>query len=174
MDVWAPSHSTRTEPIAERVPSAAGSAPELAIFVGLQAAGKSSYYREHFAQTHAHVSKDAMGNASRREARQRALIAQALASGRSVVVDNTNPTPEIRTPLCALGRACGARVLAYFFAVPLAQCIARNERREGRARVPKVAIFATAKLLAPPRLEEGFDAIYKVEPSESPTAQLAR
>ena len=40
--------------------------------------------------------------------------------------------------------------------------MARNEKREGRARVPKVAIFTFAKRLAPPFLEEGFDELHRV------------
>jgi hypothetical protein len=40
--------------------------------------------------------------------------------------------------------------------------VARNERRTGRAKVPKVAIFTAAKRLAPPRLEEGFDELHTV------------
>ena len=40
--------------------------------------------------------------------------------------------------------------------------MARNERRTGRAKVPKVAIFTCAKRLVPPRLEEGFDELHTV------------
>jgi len=40
-------------------------AGQLVIFVGLQAAGKSSFFRERFASTHAHVSKDLMPRAAR-------------------------------------------------------------------------------------------------------------
>jgi len=32
---------------------------ELVVFTGLQASGKTSFYRHHLADTHAHVSKDA-------------------------------------------------------------------------------------------------------------------
>ena len=47
---------------------------ELIILVGLQAAGKSSFYRARFADTHALVSKDLLGNARGRQGRQMALI----------------------------------------------------------------------------------------------------
>lgn len=132
---------------------------ELIIFVGLQAAGKSTYYHTHFAATHVHVSKDLMPNARRRDDRQMYLIGVALAAGRSVVVDNTNPTPAVRAPLIALGRRYGARVAAYYFETTVKVAVARNRGREGKARVPDVAIFVTAKKIVPPTLAEGFDEV---------------
>jgi hypothetical protein len=39
------------------------------------------------------------------------------------------------------------------------ECLARNARREGKARVPDVAIYATAKRLVPPTRVEGFDEL---------------
>lgn len=137
---------------------------ELVILSGLQGSGKSSFFRERFEKTHLHVSKDLMRNVRDREARQRRLIADALAARRSVVVDNTNPTPAQRVPLIELGRAHGARIVGYFFDVPLKLCLARNAQRSGRARVPDVAIFTTAKRLVPPSVEEGYDALYTVRP----------
>ena len=58
-----------------------------------------------------------MANARNKERRQRLLIEQHLGAGRSVVVDNTNPSPDERRPLIALGRAFGARVTSYAFLV---------------------------------------------------------
>ena len=138
--------------------------PELIVFVGVQAAGKSTYYRDHLAATHVHISKDLMGSARDKETRQRTLIAEALQDGRSVVVDNTNATLYDRAPLIALGRAHGARVMAYYFEVPVRMAVARNQQREGKARVPNVAIFATQKRLVPPSLEEGFDDVIVIPP----------
>ncbi len=132
---------------------------ELIIFVGLQASGKSTYYHTHLAATHVHVSKDLMPNASRRDDRQMRLIGEALAAGRSVAVDNTNPTPAVRAPLMALGRRYGARVVACFFETTVKDAVTRNRAREGKARVPDVAIFVTAKKLVPPSFAEGFDEV---------------
>lgn len=137
---------------------------ELLIFIGLQGSGKSTYYRRHFAATHVHVSKDLMKSARNRDVQQEKMIDEALGGGKPVVVDNTNPTPIIRAPLIALGRKRGARVIAYFFEVPVKLAVARNRQREGKARVPDVAIFVTAKKLAPPKFEEGFDEIHVVAP----------
>lgn len=52
--------------------------------------------------------QDAWPNARHRQRRQLRLIDEALAAGRSVVVDNTNPAPEDRRPLVAAARARGA------------------------------------------------------------------
>ena len=132
---------------------------ELIIFVGLQASGKSTYYHANLAATHVHVSKDLMPNARDKDAKQRGMIAAALAAGKSVVVDNTNPTPAVRAPLIALGRSRGARVVACFFETPVKEAVTRNRAREGKARVPDVAIYVTSKRLVPPSFEEGFDEV---------------
>jgi predicted kinase len=135
---------------------------ELVILVGLPGSGKSTFYRERFAATHVHVSKDLLKGAGRPARRQEALIADALASGRSVVVDNTNPSVKDRAALIALARAHGARVVAYFFRSTPGECLARNRRREGAARIPNAAIFIINKRLQPPTLGEGLDALYEV------------
>ena len=138
--------------------------PELIIFVGLQASGKSTYYHNHFAATHVHVSKDLMKNARDREARQRELIGKALSEGRSVVVDNTNPTPALRAPLIEIGRRHGARVVAYYFETTVKEAVARNRLREGKARVPDVALFVAARKMVPPAMAEGFDEVRVIAP----------
>lgn len=143
--------------------------PELIIFVGLQASGKSTYYQTHLAATHVHVSKDLMPKARNRDAKQLAMIDEALSQGRSVVVDNTNPTPAIRAPLIAMGRRHGARVVACYFETTVKDAVARNRKREGKARVPDVALFVAAKKMVPPGVAEGFDEIRVIAPIPSPT-----
>ena len=138
--------------------------PELIIFVGLQASGKSTYYHANFAATHVHVSKDLMTNARNRDAKQVEMIEAALAQGRSVVVDNTNPTPVVRAPLIAIGKRHGARVVAYYFETTVKDAVARNRRREGKARVPDVALFVSAKKMVPPGVAEGFDEVRVIAP----------
>lgn len=135
---------------------------DLVIFVGLQGAGKSTFYQHQFAATHVLVSKDLLPNNKHKQRRQMQLIEEALRAGRSVVVDNTNPTLADRVPLIALGRAYGARIIGYYFPTRVGDALARNRAREGRARVPDVAIFATAKHLQPPTMAEGFDLLYHV------------
>lgn len=139
---------------------------ELVVLVGLQAAGKSSFYRACFADTHTLVSKDLLRNSRSRQTRQMALIEQALQREESVVVDNTNPRIEDRLPLIALGRVFGARIVGYWFAGGLSECLRRNALRQGRARVPDIAIYATARKLEHPLGAEGFDAIFRIRLTE--------
>lgn len=135
---------------------------EIVILVGLQGAGKTTFAETFFASTHAYVSKDRMRNNRNPERRQRQLVEEALAEGRSVVVDNTNATAAARAPLIALARAHGARVVGYFFDTPVADCVARNRSRPGKGRVPDVAIYATAKRLQQPSQAEGFDELLAI------------
>ncbi len=137
-------------------------ARELVIFVGLQASGKSAFFRERFAATHEHVSKDLFRNNKDPNRRQAQLIEAALKEGSPVVVDNTNPTVEDRRALIELGRRFGARIVGHYFDSTVRQCIERNRLRAGKARVPDVAIYATAKKLVPPSYSEGFDRLFRV------------
>jgi predicted kinase len=140
---------------------------ELVVFVGLQASGKSTFFHERFAQTHQHISKDLFPHNRNKNRRQEHLLHAALSAGRCVVVDNTNPTPEDRRPLVRIGQGYGAKVLGYYFDASVSECLRRNEMREGKARVPDVAIYATAKKLVAPSIEEGFDELLRVRLNDS-------
>lgn len=135
---------------------------ELVIMIGLQASGKSTFAHSRFAAPYQYVSKDLLKNNRNPARRQRQLIEEALQQGFSVVVDNTNPTIEERKELIDLGRLYGAEIIGYFFAIQVKQCLERNRAREGKARVPDIAIFATLKKLARPSYAEGFTKLFQV------------
>lgn len=135
---------------------------EVVVFVGLPGAGKTTFYRERLAETHALVSKDRLGHRTGKAARQARTLEAHLLDGRSVVVDNTSPAREDRAPIVAAARAHGARCVAYYFDATPAECLARNAKRTGKEKVPPVAIFAAKKRLVPPSLDEGFDAVFRV------------
>lgn len=140
---------------------------ELVLLIGLQASGKTRFFQTRFAATHVHLSKDLWPNARNREAHLRRRLGSALAEGRSVVIDNTNASEAARAPLIAIGREHGSRVIGYDFESRLRDCLERNARRPGRARVPDVALYATARRLEEPRLAEGFDALFHVRMAEA-------
>jgi predicted kinase len=139
---------------------------ECAILIGLPGAGKSTFYGQRLASTHRHISKDNFPHARSRQQRQDALIREALSGGASVAVDNTNVSLEERRSIITIAREYGARLVGYYIEASTREAVARNERREGRARVPKVAIFTAAKRLVPPRMEEGFDELHRFRADE--------
>jgi predicted kinase len=139
---------------------------ECVILIGLPGSGKTTFYLQQFAGTHEHVSKDALRHNRQPQRRQDHLIDAALASGRSVVVDNTNPRAVDRAAIIAIARRHGAQVAGYFFPTDAADALRRNRARQGRDRVPAVAIFATRKRLETPAYEEGFDRLFTVTVKE--------
>ncbi len=160
-------HTERPRPDAgSPVPAPPAARVDCVVFVGLPGSGKTTFFRQRFASAHRHISKDLFPNARNRDARQAGLIRAALAEGASFVVDNTNVKPEDRAAIVALARAGGARVIGYYFDVPVADCLRRNRQREGRQRVPDVAIFAMAARLKRPVVAEGFDELYVVRVPE--------
>lgn len=147
---------------------------ELIILMGLQASGKSSFYRLHFAATHAYVSKDLLSNNKKPARRQMQLIEEALQTGQSVVVDNTNPTPVEREPLIRLGHEYDAEVIGYYFASSVRASLERNKTRSGKARVPDVAIYVTASKLVIPTFAERFDTLYDVRITDDSSFEVRK
>ncbi len=145
---------------------------ELVILVGLQASGKSTFYRERFAATHEHVSKDLFRNNRNPGRRQAQLIEAALKEGSPVAVDNTSPTVEDRRAIIELGRAFGAKIVGYYFEPDVRRCIERNRLRTGKEKVPDVAIYATAGKLVPPSYLEGFDELFHVRTTEDSSFEV--
>ena len=133
----------------------------MVILVGLQAAGKSTFRRTQLGG-HVVVSKDLMPNNRNPGRRQVVLIDEALSAGSSVVVDNTNPRVADRATLIEQARRHGARVIGYYFTASLDESLERNRLREGKARVPDVALIVTAKAFIAPCLAEGFDELFQV------------
>lgn len=136
--------------------------PEVAVLIGLQASGKTSFYRDVLAATHDHVSKDEFPNARRRQRRQMRLIREALAVGHNVAVDNTNPSVEEWQPIIAAGREHDARIVGYWFPPDPEGSRQRNAGRHAESRVPDVGLDVTIKRLQRPRPVDGFDALLSV------------
>src|SRR5438552_14379643 len=103
-----------------------------------------------------------MPNARRSDERQGVPVEKPLAARQPVVVDNTSPSRAVRAPLIAVGKRHGARIIAYYFDCSVRTALMRNRQREGRGRVPDVAIFVTQKKLQPPTTDEGFDEVHVV------------
>ncbi|WP_151636232.1 AAA family ATPase [Noviherbaspirillum aerium] len=131
---------------------------EMLLFIGIQASGKSTFYRQHFFDTHVRISLDLLKTRHRE-----ALFLQACLSSRQrFVVDNTNPAREDRTRYIEAARKARFRVIGYFFEPDPAASEKRNAQRDGKHVVPPAGLFGTLKRLQRPMMDEGFDELYLV------------
>lgn len=136
---------------------------EALIFIGIQASGKTSFYRQHFFETHLRLSLDVL----KTRHRERLLLEACLAAKQRFVVDNTNVLRAERAEYITRARAGGFRVLGYFFEPQVAQALAWNEQRSGKAVVPVKGVLGTLKRLERPHAAEGFDQLYRVHVDEA-------
>ncbi|MEL6458622.1 MAG: AAA family ATPase [Cyanobacteria bacterium J06636_27] len=129
------------------------------IFIGIQGAGKSTFYKEYFIDTHIRINLDMLKTRHREK-----LIFQACLSAKQrLVIDNTNPTVEDRKRYIITAKSQGFEVLGYYFDSELKDCKQRNNQRSGKKVIPLVGILSTYKKLVLPSYNEGFDAIYSVK-----------
>lgn len=127
---------------------------EAIIFIGLQGAGKTTYYKSVLAPTHALLSLDVQKTKA-----LGMLLDACIAEGRSFAVDNTNATRAARAPYIRKAREAGYRVIACYFDVPTRTAIGRNNHRTDKRPIPVAAILKTAKQMETPTEAEGFDEI---------------
>ncbi len=128
---------------------------ELILFVGLQASGKTSFFVERFLNSHHRLSLDQL----KTRHREQKFLETCLATKTPLVVDNTNPTRADRQRYIAAARGAGYAVHLYFFRSRVSDCLARNEVRSGKSRVPRPAVLGTSARLEIPAREEGYDVM---------------
>ena len=133
--------------------------PLLILFIGIPASGKSTFYHRVLDDRNLdYVSLDVLGT----RARERAAFEAALAARRSIVIDNTNVTKTLRVRYIAPAKAAGYRIVGLFFQSVVADCLARNEQREGKAKVKRLAVLGMSAQLELPSKDEGFDNLFFV------------
>ena len=126
---------------------------EAVIFIGLQASGKSSFYRERFFSTHVRISLDLL----RTRHREQRMLSLCLETQQPFVIDNTNPTRDDRRRYVAAARSAGFSIVGYYFSGRIAECLLRNRQRS--QPVPEVGLLATARKLQIPSMDEGFSSL---------------
>jgi predicted kinase len=129
------------------------------IFIGIQASGKSTFYKERFFNTHIHINNDMLKTKNR----EKLLIDYCKNAQISFVLDNTNVSKEIRLKYIHTIKEIGYKTIGYYFKTDLEQALLWNQKRTGKENIPKVGILATHKKLDIPSIEEGFDELYYVE-----------
>jgi len=131
---------------------------EAVIFIGIQAVGKSTIYKERFFNTHVRINLD-MLKTRHREMR---LLQACIDSGQPFVVDNTNILKSERAGYIRLAKSAGFRVVGYYFQSRLQDALQRNRQRTGKANIPDVGLMAKHQKLEIPSYNEGFDQLYYV------------
>jgi len=131
---------------------------ETIVFTGIQAAGKSTFFKACFVDTHIRINLDML----RTRHREKLLIDACLQAKQPYVVENTNLTREERARYIPSAKRAGFRVIGYAFRVELDEALVRNALRDTRRRVPEKAVRAAFRRWQPPSWEEGFDALFDV------------
>jgi predicted kinase len=131
---------------------------EAIIFIGIQASGKSTFYKDNFFKTHMRINLDMLKTRHREDIMLEACIKGKL----PFVVDNTNPTAVVRRKYIDLAKTAGYKVIGYYFHTSIDEAILRNEKREGKECIPLLGIRSTQAKLQVPGLDEGFDELYNV------------
>jgi predicted kinase len=132
---------------------------EAIIFCGIQGAGKSHYFIEHFYHSHVRISLDLLKTRNR----ESKFLELCLKTKQKFVIDNTNPTKEDRMKYLVSAKKAHFKVICYFFYTDVKVALDRNSKRIGKASVPPVAIYGTLKKFQPPVMEEGFDEIIVIK-----------
>ncbi len=132
---------------------------EAIIFTGIQATGKSTFYKQYFSDTHIRINLDMLKTRHREDI----LLKACLQAKQSFVVDNTNPTIETRQKYIKLAKTAGFQIIGYYFQSKIKAAIQRNKTRTGKACIPEKGIQATYAKLQIPQFSEGFDTLYYVK-----------
>ena len=135
--------------------------PEMIIFIGIPASGKSTFYRQNFAETHVCVSLDIL----RTRFQEGKLLGELLSAGKSCVIDNTNVELAERKKYIDAAKTHGYKIIGYYFRSTIDECRIRNNMRE--RQVPEIALRNKAAHLELPSKSEGFDELYYVSICEN-------
>ncbi|GIP05193.1 hypothetical protein J28TS4_36000 [Paenibacillus lautus] len=131
---------------------------ECVIFIGIQASGKSTFYKEKFFKTHMRINLDML----RTRHRENVFLEASISTSLPFVIDNTNPTMDERKKYIELGKKHRYKIVGYYFEPNYDLSYARNEQRQGKDKIPEVGIKSTLKMLQTPYYDEGFDELYLV------------
>ena len=133
--------------------------PEMIIFIGIPASGKSTFYEQNFAATHTQISLDIL----RTRFQENKMLQEAVNSGKSCVIDNTNVSISERKKYIDIAKAHGYKITGYYFRSTLDECCRRNAQRTGKKQVPEIALRNKAAHLEHPSIQEGFDELFYVK-----------
>ena len=131
---------------------------EAIIFVGIQGAGKSSFYKERFFNSHVRINLDML----KTRYRETLLLRACIESKQPFVVDNTNVLAAERAVYIEAAKSAGFTVTGFYFGTKLNDALLTNQTRPEPERVPDKGLLGTYKKLQIPQRAEGFDKLFYV------------
>lgn len=113
------------------------------LLIGIQGAGKSSFYWNGFRDTHVRINLDML----RTRRRETLLLQACLEAGQPFVVDNTNATASQRARYIEAALRHEFKVRGFLFRIPIELAIQRNASRPDAQRVPVGEATSEKRLL---------------------------
>ena len=132
--------------------------PAMVIMMGIQGSGKSTFCAKNFSE-YTRINLDTL----RTRKKENDALRLAINRKENIVIDNTNPTVSDRKKYIEAGKTSQYRIIGYFMQSRLQECIERNDTRQGKEKIPSIAIACTSNKLEMPGYEEGFDELYFVK-----------
>ena len=132
--------------------------PAMVIMMGIQGSGKSTFCTKNFSE-YTRINLDTL----RTRKKENDALWLAINRKENIIIDNTNPTASDRKKYIEAGKASQYRIIGYFMQSRLQECIERNDSRQGKEKIPSIAIACTSNKLEMPGYEEGFDELYFVK-----------
>ena len=129
----------------------------MAIMIGIQGSGKSTFCQEHLS-SFCRINLDTL----KTRYQEQLAIDECFKCEKNFVIDNTNPTIVERNKYIIQAKKEGYKIIGYFLESKIKDCIARNNQRTGKECIPVNAIAATSNKLQIPSYDEGFDELYFV------------
>jgi predicted kinase len=87
---------------------------EAILLIGIQAAGKTTFYKERFFKTHIRINLDML----RTRHRESLLLNACIEMKQPFVVDNTNPKKQDRLRYIDRAKEAGFQIIGYYFQFP--------------------------------------------------------
>lgn len=132
------------------------------LFCGIQATGKSSFYKQQFFKTHLHLSLDVL----KTRHREGKFLETCLKTQMPFVIDNTNVSIAERKVYIDLARLHGYKISGYYFQSKISDALLRNSTRTEKEYIPEIGIKGAFNRLELPRRSEGFDELFYVKLTE--------
>ena len=131
---------------------------EAVILIGIQATGKSTFYKQNFFKSHMRINLDML----KTRVKEDILVNACIKVKQPFVIDNTNSSIDERKKYIEISKKAGFSIIGYYFESNIKDAIVRNQSRIGKENIPSKGIEHTYNKLVIPTYDEGFDKLFHV------------